>query len=789
MDFKSPHPPVEIPEISLSELILESCDKQGDKPAFICGLTGRTVTYKQMGDGIRSMAGALAKMGFGKGDVCAMYSPNLPEYAIAFNAIVHAGGAVTTMNPLSSSEDVAHQLKDTESKFLITCSPLLDKAKAAIKGTSVKEIFVFDKSEGHTSVADLIASLEKDPKVKIDVHETTAALPYSSGTTGLPKGVMLTHSNLVSNIKQFLWLKNASESDVIMSVLPFFHIYGMTVIVNGMMVVGATAVTLPQFEVETYLKTLQDYKVTQTYVAPPLVLMLTKHPLVDKYDLSHLKLVYSGAAPLNADLSEACAQRLKCTVTQGYGLTEASPGICTGFTDASKNKAGTVGQLLPNTTVRIVDVSTQAPLEFGKEGELWIKGPQVMKGYFHNEAETAKMLDKDGWLHTGDVATIDEDGFVRVLERVKELIKYKGFQVAPAELEGLLLTHPAIADAAVIPSPDAEAGEVPMAFVVKRSAISDTEIMDFIAERVTSYKRIRAVEFVDAIPKSAAGKILRRELIERQRNKRAEQAAKVKRLEDRITLEKRGAVLLIGLDRPNKLNVFDIDMFKGLCLALTEMDDDDSVRCGVLFAHGPAFTAGLDLATALPVFARGEGFLPEGLVDPWGVTEGRVRRKPLVMAVHGRCWTLGIELALAADVVLAADNSRFCQMEVTRGIIPFGGATMRLPQSAGWGNAMRYLLTGDEFAAEEAQKMGIVQEIHPADSVLTAAVELANRIASQAPLAVQATLASARLAQSEGFEVAAKALRPAVNVLMNTNDCKEGVRSFMEKRPPSFAGN
>jgi enoyl-CoA hydratase/carnithine racemase len=517
--------------------------------------------------------------------------------------------------------------------------------------------------------------------------------------------------------------------------------------------------------------------------------MLTKHPLVEKFDLSHLKLVYSGAAPLNADLSDACAQRLKCTVTQGYGLTEASPGICTGFTDASKNKAGTVGQLLPNTLVRIVDVSTQTPVEAGKEGELWIKGPQVMKGYFHNEAETAKMLDKDGWLHTGDVATIDKDGFVRVLERVKELIKYKGFQVAPAELEGLLLTHPAIADAAVIPSPDAEAGEVPMAFVVKRAGISENEVMDFVAERVTSYKRIRAVAFVDAIPKSAAGKILRRELIERERNKRAEQASKLKRIEDRITIEKRGAVLLIGLDRPNKLNAFDIDMFNGLCQALTEMDDDESVRCGVLFAHGPAFTAGLDLATALPVFARGGAFLPEGLVDPWGVTDGRQRRKPLVMAVHGRCWTLGIELALAADVVLAAENTRFCQMEVSRGIIPFGGATMRLPQSAGWGAAMRYLLTGDEFGVEEAQKMGIVQEIHPSDKVLQSAVDIASRIAAQAPLAVQSTLASARTAQREGFDAAARALRPTVNALMNSNDCKEGVRSFLEKRNPSFAGN
>ena len=786
--FKSRLPDVDIPEISLAELILESCSRLGDKAAFICGLTGRTVTYKQMGKGINNMAAALAHKGFGKGDVCAIYSPNLPEYAIAFNAIVRAGGAVTTMNPLSSSDDLQHQLKDTAAKYLITCSPLLEKAKLGIQNTSVSEIFLFDKADGFTSVQALIESTEKLPEVKIDFHETIAALPYSSGTTGLPKGVMLTHANLVSNIKQFLSLKNAVESDVILSVLPFFHIYGMTVIVNGMMAVGATAVTLPQFEVEAYLRALQDYKITQTYVAPPLVLMLAKHPLIDKYDLSSLKLVYSGAAPLDADLSNACAKRLNCAVTQGYGLTEASPGVTTGFSDASRNKAGTVGQILPNTICKLVDVSTQADLAAGQEGELWVKGPQIMKGYYHNEAETAKMLDADGWLHTGDVAAIDEQGFVRVLDRVKELIKYKGFQVAPAELEGLLLSHPAVADAAVIPSPDPESGEVPVALVVKRAPVTAAELMDFVAESVTSYKRIRSVEFIESIPKSAAGKILRRELVDRQRKLKAERESSLRRVEDRVTVEKRGAVMLIGLDRPNKLNAFDLEMFSGLSKALTEADEDEEVRCTVLFAHGPHFTAGLDLATALPVFARGEALLPEGHVDPWGVTDGRERRKPLILALHGRCWTLGIELALAADMVFAGDNTRFCQMEVSRGIIPFGGATIRLPQSAGWGNAMRYLLTGEEFGVEEAYRMGIVQEIVPADKVLSKAVEVAIKVAAQAPLAVQATLASARLAQREGFEPAAKALFPTVKILMNTNDCKEGVRSFMEKRNPTFAG-
>jgi acyl-CoA synthetase (AMP-forming)/AMP-acid ligase II/enoyl-CoA hydratase/carnithine racemase len=789
MIFKSSHPDVIIPEISLSELILEHTERLGDKPAFIDGLTGRAISYKQMKQSIEGMAAELASRGFGKGDVLGIYSPNVPEYAIAFNATARAGGAITTVNPLSSIEDLTHQLQSTGAKFLITVSQLLPKAKPAADSAGIKEIFLFDKLDGFTSVDTLAASKSKPPDIQFDFHNDIVALPFSSGTTGLPKGVMLTHENLVSNIKQFTSIHNAQESDVVLSVLPFFHIYGMTVVVNGLMAAGATAVTLPHFEVETYLRALQDYKVTQTYVAPPLVLLMAKHPLIDKFDLSNLKMVFSGAAPLDADLSNACAKRLNCVVTQGYGLTEASPGITTGYREEKLNRPGTVGQLLPNTFLRIVGVGNQEDLGVGQEGELWAKGPQIMRGYYKNDEETAKMLDKDGWLHTGDVATIDADGFVRVLDRVKELIKYKGFQVAPAELEGLLLRHPAVADAAVIPSPDPESGEVPVAVVVRRSAVTETELMDFVAENVTNYKRIRAVEFVESIPKSAAGKILRRELIARQRTMKAEREALTRRIEDRVTVEKKGAVLLIGLDRPNKLNAFDIDMFRGLARAITEMEEDEEIRCGVLFAHGPAFTAGLDLATALPVFARGEALLPEGEIDPWGVTGGRERRKPLILALHGRCWTLGIELALASDIVFAADTTRFCQMEVSRGIIPFGGATMRLPASAGWGNAMRYLLTGEEFDAQEAYRMGIVQEVLQEDKVLARAVEVANKVASQAPLAVQAALASARMAQTEGFESAAKALLPTVRSLMNTNDCKEGIRSFMEKRNPSFAGS
>jgi acyl-CoA synthetase (AMP-forming)/AMP-acid ligase II/enoyl-CoA hydratase/carnithine racemase len=788
MIFKSPQPDIQIPDISLPELVMKNCKRLADKPAFIDGISGRKVTYAEMGVYIDRMAAALAARGLVKGDVLAIYSPNLPEYPIVFHGAALAGGVITTANPLSSAEDLALQLKMTRAKFLVTVAPLMEKATKAAKEAGIAEIFSFGQAEGATPLADLLKTKEKTPKVKINAKEDLVALPFSSGTTGLPKGVMLTHYNLVSNISQFLSIDTTIETDVIMSVLPFFHIYGMTCLVNATMVIGATVVTMPQFEVEGYLRLLQDYKVTQTYVAPPLVLMFTKHPLVANYDLSHLQVIFSGAAPLDAEMTEACAKRLNCVVTQGYGLTETAPGITSGFKYAERNRLGTVGQLLPNTLCRIVDVATKKDLDMEQEGEILVKGPQVMKGYFDNPEATKNMLDDQGWLHTGDIGKVDKDGYCSVIDRVKELIKYKGFQVAPAELEGLLLRHPAVADAAVIPRPDEEAGEVPYAIVVKKAPVTENELMEFVAERVTSYKRIRAVEFAESIPKSPSGKILRRFLVANLRQKLQERSASVTRLEDRVTVERRGHILLVGLDRPNKLNAFDPEMFRGLAKALTDVDDDPEIRCAVVFAHGPAFTAGLDLSTALPLFAQGQAFLPEGSVDPWGVTGRRERRKPLVIALHGRCWTLGIELCLAADIVIASADTRFCQMEVSRGIMPFGGATIRLPQAAGWGNAMRYLLTGDEFGADEAHRLGIVQEVVPVDQALPRAVAIAERIAAQSPLGVQATLASARQALRSGFDETAKSLFPTVQGLMATNDCKEGVRSFLEKRAATFSG-
>jgi acyl-CoA synthetase (AMP-forming)/AMP-acid ligase II/enoyl-CoA hydratase/carnithine racemase len=788
MIFKSPYPDIEIPEVSLCDIVFTHCDRLKDKPAFIDAPSGRTVTFGQARQLANHVAKGLCDRGLKKGDVAALYLPNLPEYPPIFHGISRAGGVVTTANPLYSPEDLGRQLKDANAKFIFTIPQLMEKAIGASSHASIKEIFsVGAPADGATAFSELIKNDGKPPEVKIDPREDLVALPYSSGTTGLPKGVMLTHYNLVANLSQCKETDIFEEGHTVFSILPFFHIYGMTCLVNATMFAGSTVVTMPQYEPEAFLRALQDYKVDTTYVAPPLVLMLAKHPLVERFDLSKLQHVVSGAAPMNGALAKACAERIGCIVCQGYGMTEASPVTHANYTDPDRCRPNTVGVALANTECRIVDVSTGKDCGPNQEGEILIRGPQVMKGYLNDPESTEKTIDKDGWLHTGDVGTIDDEGRYRVYDRVKELIKYKGFQVPPAELEGILLTHPAVADAAVIPAPDSEAGEVPVAFVVTRAPVSETALIEFVAERVSPYKKVRAVNFIEAVPKSAAGKILRRELKEKLKQAN-EEKLKLRRIEDRITVERRGHVLLIGLDRTNKLNAFDIAMLEGLAKALTEVEDDRDIRCGLIFAHGAHFTAGLDLADVAPMIARGETVYSKDVVDPWQMSDGRVRTKPLVMAINGRCWTLGIELALAADVVVAAADSRFSQMEVQRGIFPFGGATMRFPKVAGWGNAMRYLLTGDEFSAEDALRMNIVQEVVAPAKVLEKALEIANRISEQAPLAVQAVIASARKAEREGIDAARKDLLPMIHKLMSSEDSKEGLRSFVEKRTANFVG-
>ena len=515
--YRSPFPDVEIPVRPLHEHVFQHADRWPDKAALIDGPTGRTLTYAELRAAVRAVAVGLAARGFRKGDTFAIYSPNFPEYAVAFFGVSTAGGIVTTMNPLYTAEEVHRQLVDSGARFLLTFPPALDAARSAAEGTAVEEVFVFGEGDGATPFASLLA--EGDPPAPaLDPRRDLVALPYSSGTTGMPKGVMLSHFNVVSNLVQIAAVEGIDKDDTLIGILPFYHIYGMVVIMGASLHSGATVVTMPRFDLKQFLGLLQKHRVTTGYLVPPIVLALAKHPLVDQYDISSLRNVMSGAAPLAESVARTAAARNDMLVRQGYGLTETSPVTHTN-TPKKETRITSVGTSVPNTEWRIVDVKTGTDAPTGELGEVWIRGPQVMQGYLNNPEATRAMIDEDGWLHTGDIGTADADGYLYVVDRLKELIKFKGFQVAPAELEAAVQSHPAVADAAVIPSPDEEAGEIPKAFVVLREGAAATadEIMAHVAERVAPHKKVRRVEFIDAIPKVPSGKILRRQLVERER--------------------------------------------------------------------------------------------------------------------------------------------------------------------------------------------------------------------------------------------------------------------------------
>jgi len=470
------------------------------------------------------MGVGLTERGFARGDVFAIYCPNLPEYAVAFLAVAALGGIVTTINPLYTADELAHQLADTDARYLLTIPPLLDTARAAVARCGhIREIFVLGDTSGApgaTPFANLLARDGSLPAVPIDPQADLVVLPYSSGTSGRSKGVMLTHYNLVAQLCQFDAVQYSDET--LIAVLPFFHIYGMMLILLLSLWHKGTLVMLARFDLEQFLRCLQDYDVQRAPLAPPIILALAKHPLVDSYAHAHLRIIGSGAAPLGAELERACAERMGCLVLQGYGMTEAAgathvPPDPARRSDGSGIRTGSCGPTLPNMETMVVDLISGKALGPREQGEILLRGPNVMQGYLQQPEATAQALDADGWLHTGDVGYVDEDGYLYVVDRVKELIKYNAYQVAPAELEALLLTHPAIADAAVIPSPDEEAGEAPKAVVVLRAPLTPEEIMSFVAARVAPYKKVRRVEIVEQIPRSASGKILRRVLIERER--------------------------------------------------------------------------------------------------------------------------------------------------------------------------------------------------------------------------------------------------------------------------------
>jgi acyl-CoA synthetase (AMP-forming)/AMP-acid ligase II len=515
--YRSPEPDVEIPEIDVTSFVLEHAAEHSDKPALIDGPSGRELTYEALARAIRGLAAGLAARGFGNGDVLAIYMPNVPEYAVAFHGAAFAGGTSTTVNPLYTANELAHQLEDSGARILLTVPPFLDAAREAAERAGLQDVCVAGEAQGAKPFSELFADPEDAPALDIDPADI-AVLPYSSGTTGFPKGVMLTHRNLVANLSQIQSAFPLEASDVLIGVLPFFHIYGQTVIMNHGLRAGATIVTMPRFDLEQFLDLMERHRVTRAFVVPPMALGLAKHPEVERRDLSALRTIMSGAAPLGPDLIGQVARRVDATVVQGYGLTETSPVTHT-IRPHGENRPGTIGPPLPGTECRVVDPEAGDDVAPGERGELFIRGPQVMRGYLNNPDATSATIDEEGWLHSGDVATVDPDGFFTIVDRLKELIKYKGFQVAPAELEALLLSRPDVGDAAVVGVPDAEAGELPKAYVVPAGDdLNPDELVEWVARQVAPQKRIRMVEVTDEIPKSPSGKILRRVLIERERS-------------------------------------------------------------------------------------------------------------------------------------------------------------------------------------------------------------------------------------------------------------------------------
>ena len=529
MSFASPYPDVDIPSASVYEFLFGNLsDADADRVALIDTATGSETSYRGLVGKIDSFAGALAARGIAVGDVVGLFAPNSAAFAVAFHGILRAGATATTINVLFTAKDIIKQLTDAKATMLVTVSALLPQAKeaAAAVGISDDRVVVLDGAHGHPSAEDLLAAGSAPPELSFDPATHLAVLPYSSGTTGNPKGVMLTHRNLVANIAQIRAAQDVEADDAVIAFLPFFHIYGMTVLLNAILRARARLVTMAAFDLERFLANIADHKVTVAFIAPPVAVALAKHPLVDKYNLSTLKAVLSGAAPLDEDLGHAVADRIGCPVVQGYGMTELSPvSHCTPF-DGGKQLTGSVapigaaGWTAANSESRLVDPDTGNEIDvpakgLSETGELWFKGPNVMAGYLGNEAATRETIDDDGWLRTGDLAKVDSTGCVYIVDRLKELIKYKGYQVPPAELEAVLLTHPAIADAAVIGVRDTESGEeVPKAFVVKQSGaeLTEAEVMEFVAGEVAPYKKVRQVAFIDVIPKSSAGKILRKDL-------------------------------------------------------------------------------------------------------------------------------------------------------------------------------------------------------------------------------------------------------------------------------------
>jgi long-chain acyl-CoA synthetase len=531
---------INIPEKPLYSSIDEAANTYPEKTAII--FFDKKITYKQLKEMIDRFAHALQEHGVKKGDVVAIMLPNTPQFVISYYAILKIGGIVTPLNPLYKSAEIKRQLLDSGAETIILLDLLYPEFEIIKNEVKMKNIIVTSIKDFLPPLLKMLYPLKyKTPKIKyepnmhkfmdllkyspeykpvnINPKEDPAALMYTGGTTGIPKGAMLTHYNLLSNAVQIkYWFKPRIEPMVVLSVLPFFHIYGQTAAMNYVFVHMATMVILPRFDVKDMFKSINKYRVTVFHGVPTLYIQIINSPLVKKYKLNTIEACISGAAPLPIEVQKKFEELTGGKLREGYGLTETSP-VTHVNPILGKFKVGSIGLPVPNTLAAIADPDNNVLLPPDSIGELVISGPQVMKGYYNMPEENAKAFFELGgfrWFRTGDIAKMDEEGYFYIVERKKDLIKYKGYSVYPREVEEVLYKHPAVKEAAVIGVPDPEVGEQIKAFVVLKDEfkgkVKEEEIIEFVKTQIAPYKYPRIVEFRDSLPKSAVGKILRKVL-------------------------------------------------------------------------------------------------------------------------------------------------------------------------------------------------------------------------------------------------------------------------------------
>ncbi|OVA19325.1 AMP-dependent synthetase/ligase [Macleaya cordata] len=519
--FRSRFPAVSVPDnMTLPEFVLHEAELYADKVAVVETITGKEYTYGQVIRDTHRFAMALRSLGLRKGGVVVVVLPNMAEYVIIALGIMAAGGVFSGANPLYHESEIRKQVEDSEAKLIVTNGSIYEK----VKDLGVPVIVVGEERvESTIWWDDLLEAADRASTKTMNVEtidqSDLCALPFSSGTTGRSKGVMLSHRNLIANLCSSLF---SVGSDMIgqfvtLGLMPFFHIYGITGICCATLRNKGKVVVMGRFGLRIFLNALITHEVTFAPIVPPIILELVKNPVVKEFDLSKLKLkaVMTAAAPLAPDLLSAFESKFpNVQVQEAYGLTEHS---CITLTHGDPNKGqvtskkNSVGFILPNLEIKFIDPATGLSLPKNTPGEVCVRSQCVMQGYYKNKEETERTIDGKGWLHTGDIGYIDDDGDVFIVDRIKEMIKYKGFQVAPAELEAILLSHPSVEDAAVVPLADEEAGEIPAACVVmnKEAKESEEEVMEYVASNVATYKRVRVLHFVDSIPKSPSGKIMR----------------------------------------------------------------------------------------------------------------------------------------------------------------------------------------------------------------------------------------------------------------------------------------